>query len=125
MLKRHLAQFDGYRISEGNTPIMPRRTADSLGKGGELWRFTPTNLQKSEVQTKNEVKASGDVESSDIDAVVARRMAGVRAEARAGYSVDGHHEWQGLGRHSQYIQNGGARIVAATFAIEDALDAVS
>jgi hypothetical protein len=51
-------------------------------------------------------------------------MAGIRAEARAGYSVDGCHEWSLDGHHSMYIRPSEARMAIQTLFLEDVMDAV-
>jgi hypothetical protein len=51
-------------------------------------------------------------------------MAGIRAEAHAGYSVDGHHEWLLDGRHSMYVHPAEARLALQAMFLEDVMDAV-
>ena len=65
----------------------------------------------AEKRVKDSVK---DLQESDsgivTDGLVARKMAGVLAEAHAGYSVDGKHEWTLDGYHSMYIRQSEARV---------------
>jgi hypothetical protein len=109
----------GYKIFTGSVEVSPRRTARDVGSGGEAWRMTPSGLQEMEAVVRRKIKGDDDGK------VIARKLASGRAAARAGYAVDGKHEWGAKSRHSAYIREAQARVNAANLTLEDVMDAVS
>lgn len=116
----------GYKIIEGSALLTPRRTKAYLGAGGELNRLSPRGLYEMEVAVRREISSRKEKRTDDeTQALVARKLAGARAEARAGYAVDGLHKWVAISRHDMYITPMAARMAAANSTLEDVFDAVS
>jgi len=109
----------GYKILRGSSILSPRRRVEDLGLGSELWRMSTSGLLSMENTVKAEAWDSG-VADRDYRAIVNRKLAGARAEARSGYSVDGHHEWASvMNQHTMYMTPAAARVAAATSTLED------
>jgi hypothetical protein len=118
----------GYKIWEGTHLVTPRRLGMNLGSGGEPWHMSPAGLYEMEQSIKNDVRGSVTEEralTAEQQVLVFRRLAGARAQARAGYSVDGSHQWKTTGHHSMYVTPAEARVAIATSTLEDIFDAVS
>lgn len=104
-------------ISEGDQLVTPRRQGFPLGT---MVQMTPQKLHETEQNIKVQARKEGKT-----PAEVVRRITGARAEIRAGYAVDGLHEWNRTSLHSSYISNVEPRTAAASLLIEDIFDAVS
>jgi hypothetical protein len=117
---------DGYKVIKGSTLATPRRTGMILADGGEPWRLSPSTLYKTEMGIKRKIRESGQGVGTDkINTDIARKVAGARAEARVGYSVDGLHRWSSTTQHPMYITTSQPRVALATQTMEDIFDAVS
>jgi hypothetical protein len=114
----------GYQILDGSTAISPRRTAGDFGTGvgGEAWRMSARGLHEMEIAIRRGLR--GQSREGTHSALMARKIAGARAEAMAGYAVDGKHEWNTNSKHSGYIRDAQARVSAANVTLEDSLDSV-
>lgn len=94
--------------------MSPRRTAVDLGVGSEAWRMKPRALHSGWDKIRKDVQAKRLLTGMDDTGMVARKLAGTRAEARFGYSVDNLHEWGTRGRHTMYMTPAGTRLAVST-----------
>lgn len=85
-----------------------------------MFTLTPAKLYEIEQAVKTQSSKEGRTHTE-----IVRRIAGARAEIRAGYAVDDLHEWNRSSVHSSYIQNIEPRTAASSVLIEDIFDAVS